>query len=302
MNNISSLMIFLSLSLAATGVTAAARDSRNYTQQTETFDAAGGNATSGRYSQTTSVGGIGGASSAGLEAVARNGYPGQLSEATNLILNSAQVIINEGESSQLSATATIEDGTVSHLNGSDLFWQATSGPVASIDAQGLLTTAHVYQRSSAKIEGRYPGKIAFIDIGVLDVGDDDFWFYAHDGLPDLWQVQNFGENNPQGVASGDADGDGQSNFAEFIAGTSPTNAESRFQLELATLPNQPAQIYLFFSPRLNDRSYTVEYSPDLGEGFKPLTNTPQLDFGETRVVLDPDAPEARKFYRVKISR
>ena len=49
------------------------------------------------------------------------------------------------------------------------------------------------QRSSARIEGRYPGKIALIDIAVLDVGDEDFWFYAHDGLPDLWQVQNFGE-------------------------------------------------------------------------------------------------------------
>jgi hypothetical protein len=303
MNKISLLIIFLSLSLAAPALTAAPRDSRNYVQQTETLDAAGGKATSGRYSQTTSAGGIGGGvSSAGLEAVAKIGYTGQLSEATNLILNAAPVIINEGETSRLSATATLDDGTVSHLNGRDLFWQASSGPVASIEAQGLLTTANVYQRSSARIEGRYPGKIAFIDIGVLDVGDDDFWFYAHDGLPDLWQVRNFGENNPHGAASGDADGDGQGNFAEFMAGTSPTNAELRFKLELATLPNQPAQKYLFFSPRLNDRSYTVEYSLDLGEGFKPMTNTPQLDFGETRVVLDPNAPEPRKFYRVKISR
>jgi hypothetical protein len=190
----------------------------------------------------------------------------------------------------------------STMHGKDLFWHAASGPIASIAAQGLLTSAHVYQRSSARIEGRHPGKIAFIDIAVLDAGNDDFRLYAHDGLPDLWQVQYFGENNPDGVASGDADGDGQSNFAEFVAGTSPTNADSRFHLELVTLPDQPAQKYPFFSPRLNDRNYTVEYSLDLGAGFKPLTNNPQLDFGETRVVLDSDASEPRKFYRVKISR
>jgi hypothetical protein len=303
MKTSSSLMMFLSLALAAPDLTAAPRESRNYVQQTDTFDAAGGNAISGRYSQTTTVGGIGGeASSAGSTVVAKLGYTGQLSDATNLVLHASPVIVNEGETSRLSATATLDDGTVSQLDGRDLFWPTHSGPVASIDAQGLLTAAYVYQRSSARIEGRYPGRIAFIDIGVLNVGDDDFWFYVRDGLPDLWQVQCFGENNHRGVASGDADGDGQSNFAEFMAGTSPTNVVSRFHLELATLPNQPTQKYLFFSPRLNDRSYTVEYSLDLGEGFKPLTNTPQLDFGETRVVLDTDASEPRRFYRVKISR
>ena len=165
-----------------------------------------------------------------------------------------------------------------------------------------MTAARVYKRSSARIEGRHPGKIAFIDIAVLDSGDDDFRLYAHDGLPDPWQVQYFGEYSPNGVASGDTDGDCQSNFAEFVAGSSPTNAVSRFHLELVTLPDLPAQKYLFFSPRLNDRSYTVEYSLDLGAGFKPLTNNLQLDFGDTRVVLDTDASERSKFYRVKISR
>ncbi len=303
MNTNFSPMICLSLSLAAVALTASPRDSRNYVQQTETFDAAGGKATSSRYSQTASLGGIGGAaSSAGLEVVARIGYTGQLSDSTNLILHVDPVIVSEGETSRLTATAMLDDGTISQLDGKALFWHAAPGPVASIDAQGLLTAARVYQRSSARIEGRHPGKIAFIDIAVLDSGDDDFRLYAHDGLPDPWQVQYFGENGPDGVASGDTDGDGQSNFAEFVAGTSPTNAVSRFHLELVTLPDQPAQKYLFFSPRLNDRSYTVEYSVDLGEGFKPLTNTLQLDFGETRVVLDTDAPEPRKFYRVKISR
>ena len=302
MNQTSAFLIFLSLA-AAPALTAAPRSSRSYAQQTETFDAAGGIGAGGRYSQTASVGGVGGgAASAGAKAVARNGFAGQLFEATNLVLNASPLAINEGGTSQLAAIATLDDGTVSHLAGRDLFWRVSSGPVVSIGAQGLLTAANVYQRSSARIEGRYPGKNSFIDIGVLNVGDDDFGIYAHDGLPDLWQVQNFGENNPRGVSSADADGDDQSNFAEFIAGTSPTNAESHFSIELATLPGEPSQKYLLFSPRLYDRSYTVEYSLDLGAGFKPLTNASQLDFDATRVVLDPNATEPNKFYRVKISR
>ena len=217
---ISLLLITLSLWLAGQALTAAPRSSRSYAQQTETFDAAGGNGASSHYSQTASVGGVGGgASSAGAKAVARNGFAGQLFEATNLVLNASPLAINEGGTSQLAAIATLDDGTVSHLAGRDLFWRVSSGPVVSIDAQGLLTAANVYQRSSARIEGRYPGKSSFIDIGILNVGDDDFGIYAHDGLPDLWQVQNFGENNPRGVSRADADGDGQSNFAEFIAGT-----------------------------------------------------------------------------------
>ena len=302
MNKTSALLIFLSLWPAGQGLTAAPQGSRNYAQQTETFDAAGGKGASSHYSQTASIGGIGGAASAGAKAVARNGFAGQLFEATNLVLNASPATVNEGGTSQLAAIATLDDGTVSHLAGRDLFWRVSSGPVVSIDAQGLLTAANVYQRSSARIEGRYPGKNSFIDLGILNVDDDDFGIYAHDGLPDLWQVQNFGENNPRGVSSADADGDGQSNFAEFIAGTSPTNAESHFSIELATLPGEPSQKYLLFSPRLNDRSYTVEYSLDLGAGFKPLTNASQLDFDATRVVLDPNATEPNKFYRVKISR
>ena len=295
-------LIFLSLSLAGQGLTASPRDGGNYAQQTDTFDAAGGKTAGGRYSQTASVGGIGGTSSAGTRIVARNGYAGQLFQATNLVLNALPEVVNEGETSRLSATATLDDGTISHLAGRDVFWRVDSGPVASIDPAGRLTAGNVYRRSSARIEGRFPGKNSFIDLGILNVGDDDFGIYAHDGLPDLWQVQNFGENNPLGLAGADADGDGQSNFAEFMAGTSPTNAGSRFNIELATLPDEPSQTYLFFNPRLNDRSYTVEYSLDLEAGFRPLTNAAQLDFGETRFVLDPNATEPNRFYRVKISR
>src|SRR6266849_6643704 len=44
------------------------------------------------------------------------------------------------------------------------------------------------------------------------------------GLPDSWELSNFGNLNQ--TATGDFDGDGISNLQEFLDGTSPTNKTS----------------------------------------------------------------------------
>jgi hypothetical protein len=47
----------------------------------------------------------------------------------------------------------------------------------------------------------------------------------------LWQYQYFGSTNCSTCAgNSDYDGDGMSNFDEFLAGTSPTNSASAFQI------------------------------------------------------------------------
>ncbi|MEI6516379.1 MAG: binary toxin-like calcium binding domain-containing protein, partial [bacterium] len=45
-----------------------------------------------------------------------------------------------------------------------------------------------------------------------------------DSMPDDWEMQYFGNLNP--TDSGDADGDGVPNYAEYLAGTNPTNNDS----------------------------------------------------------------------------
>ncbi len=56
-----------------------------------------------------------------------------------------------------------------------------------------------------------------------------------DGLPDAWEVAYFGATNAVAGAPGDdRDGDGASNGAEYLAGTNPTNAQSRFTVRAET--------------------------------------------------------------------
>src|SRR4030095_7026276 len=55
----------------------------------------------------------------------------------------------------------------------------------------------------------------------------------HDGLPDQWEIdRGFNPDDPDDGAA-DADGDGMSNAAEYIAGTIYTNAASRLKLDFA---------------------------------------------------------------------
>jgi Regulator of chromosome condensation (RCC1) repeat/Fibronectin type III domain len=61
-----------------------------------------------------------------------------------------------------------------------------------------------------------------------------------DGIPNSWMQQYFGhatgQESDNSRATDDADGDGQKNLAEFMAGTDPTNSASAFRiLEIAAL-------------------------------------------------------------------
>jgi hypothetical protein len=67
-----------------------------------------------------------------------------------------------------------------------------------------------------------------------------------DGIPDCWMLQYFG--HPTGLASDnsrttdDADGDGLSNLAEFLAGTDPTNPASAFRINSVVRINNDVRI------------------------------------------------------------
>lgn len=81
----------------------------------------------------------------------------------------------------------------------------------------------------------------------------------HDGLPDDWE--NFYFGNLAQSANADADADGVSNLAEYLAGTDPTEAASALRIVSVELAGSgtPALRFQFAA----SHQYTIEYSSDL---------------------------------------
>jgi len=266
---------------------------------TGTLDSGGGLTSSTSYSNVGSLGDIAGVSTVESPAqTLKSGYIGQLYEVTDLQVAGSVTVIDEGAASQLSAEAFLDDETTFVVPGSEVLWSVVSGPVDSIN-EGLVTTGPVYQNTNAKVQGSYQARPATVEMSVINIGGDDFGIYATDGLPDLWQVEHFGEENSYASPFLDPDGDGQDNSFEFTAGLVPTDALSRFFLTIESIAGEKNK--LTFSPVLVDRNYTVLVSPGLTtDSWSPLVGGQISDEGQERIIIDADANEVKKFYTVEI--
>ncbi|WP_395736575.1 hypothetical protein [Prosthecobacter sp.] len=287
----------LFLLLAVVPAHAAPRSSTSYTITADSLSAGGGHATSASYSGDASLGGFGGISTAAAPAeTLKSGYIAQLTEVTAVQLAATQTTLNETTTQQLTATATLDDATTTALLGNDLSWSVVSGPISSISSSGLATAANVYQNTAATVQGSFRGIAGTLGFTIVNTGTDDLGIYAADGIPDTWQAQYFGVNNPLGIATADASGTGQNNLFKYTAGLNPTDHAARF----FTTSGGTGGRTITLSPRLSDRTYTVQYSTNF-QNWLPLTGATIQDNGQTRTVTDPDAVSTRKFYRVQIS-
>jgi hypothetical protein len=89
-----------------------------------------------------------------------------------------------------------------------------------------------------------------------------------DGMADVWE-QSFGfsTNNPAD-ATADADLDGVSNADEYVAGTNPTNAASRFVVDNVAALAGGASVITFLA--VSNRTYELDFTP----GLAPISWTP----------------------------
>ena len=278
------------------------RTSTDYTVTAETAEAGGQQATSISYTNHATVGGIVGISTAASPAeTVKHGYIGQLAEVTALQLAAAPATVDEGSTTQLSAVQVLDDDTLIELTADEITWSVLVGPLTSIDTDGLATAAIVYQDTSATAQGSFGGKTGALPLTVSNVNADDLGSYAADGLDDDWQVLYFGEENPLAAPGIDADGDGQDNRFEFIAGVIPNDGVSRFLWRVEEDPDTPGQNRIVFSPRFGDRSYNVKASTTLqASDWINFTGSSVIDDGDERTVIDPDTSAASKFYRLEI--
>ncbi len=110
----------------------------------------------------------------------------------------------------------------------------------------------------------------------------------------IWQYDQFGSNwNSSSIAgpTADPDGDGWSNQDEWVIGSHPLNAASRFTTSLSTSG-------ITFT-RTAGRAYRVETSTTLSSGWTLLAN---VAAGTGPITVPPPVnPGPKRFYRVVIS-
>jgi hypothetical protein len=87
----------------------------------------------------------------------------------------------------------------------------------------------------------------------------DFLDANRNGISDAWEKYYFGSVTTNRTQFTDTDGDGMSDYAEFIAGTDPTNAASKLVFLSATLQTND-QVQLQWSA-IGGRLYQVLAAP-----------------------------------------
>ena len=294
------LIVLISL-LSAAALRAEPRASASYSIPTDTVDSAGTRVTSASYSHLGSMGGITGLSTVAAPAeTVKAGYLAQLYDITGLTITAASLTVNEGDTAQLAAWQALDDGTFLAVRVNSVAWSVAAGPLTGVDFRGLATAGLVFKDTTATVQGGYFGKTGTLDLTVVNVNIDDYGTYAGDGMDDNWQVRFFGL--PPNTNAGpliDPDGDGTNNLFEYTAGTDPTDPFSVFRLNIEAVPGQPTHKKLIFSPRFNDRTYTVKAATTLSVPMAAIFG-PTSDNGNVRTVTDTNATGSRKFYKVEI--
>jgi len=120
------------------------------------------------------------------------------------------------------------------------------------------------------------------------------------GVPDDWKIRHFGGTGMPGADSmDDCDHDGMNNLCEYLAGTNPTNAASRLEIQ-SSVQAADGTNFLFRWSSVSGKRYSVDAGTNLMEGFPihAATNilaTPEVNIWTIRV-----DHAAQKFFRVHV--
>ncbi|HEX9047987.1 MAG TPA: thrombospondin type 3 repeat-containing protein, partial [Verrucomicrobiae bacterium] len=117
------------------------------------------------------------------------------------------------------------------------------------------------------------------------------------GISELWELAFFGSVATNHPPNTDTDGDGLTDYAEFIAGTNPTNAASRFYFVSAALGTNSTPVIAWTA--VTNRLYQVNASTDLFNWF-PETPWLQMSNGATMTFTETNPAGSAEFYRVQV--
>ena len=121
-----------------------------------------------------------------------------------------------------------------------------------------------------------------------------------DGMPDTWEIANFGSLAQTGT--GDVDGDGQSNAAEFAAGTDPNLASSALVITQVFIDRAANSATIDWASVVG-KTYRVQRATSLEAGAAWTDiGAPVTANGVVSVFTDDALPAGERwFYRVRVS-
>ncbi len=122
-------------------------------------------------------------------------------------------------------------------------------------------------------------------------------------LTDLqsWRLEHFGTTEANGPAADDADpdGDGQSNLAEFLAGTDPTDASSAFRIVSVALAE--GDVVVSFTSAADRHYHLLRSESLLPDSWSVVGDTLAGTGGLVHAVDTGAAALPRRFYRVRLA-
>jgi hypothetical protein len=187
------------------------------------------------------------------------------------------------------------DSTVSGVSGTNIIG------TLSVTLPSSVTTNSAYRVHFDHFSASPNGLALFkptVQDGLITVGDRSGSSWG-DGIPDSWRLLWFGTvSNALSAADADPDGDGASNWEEYVAGTNPLDATSVFQF----LPGgsfSPSSFTLQWSSVAN-KNYTIQSSSSISPGNWTTLASNILGNGQTMQWTDSNATGRAQFYRALV--
>ncbi len=196
-------------------------------------------------------------------------------DAAAIYLNGVEVY----RDANLSPTAGFSDFTINNQSTpSEVDYAALTLPLSALIDGENVVAVEVHQASATSSDVSFDLELTATAASgarvALTVNSDD---EDSDGVSDFWERQNGFNYTLAADASRDTDGDGQSNKAEFLAGTNPRNI--RDYLHASSVSEAGGTVSLTFKPVSPALRYQLEAGNDLsgwapvGAGFSPAGTT-----------------------------